>query len=476
MTDSAPLPPEVARDHVRAELDAVEAAYGRLRECSTDLVGAGFRLELAERLEHQHRLNRGLMYRVFAELSDPPDGDEGVGLPPGVRLRDAVRSRLRITAAEVRRRMRVAARIRPSRSLTGAPVPPELPVLAEAVSAGAVGEDHLREVARALDVLPKVVSAEERARAEEVLVEQATEQDADFVAAIGRELAQTLNPDGIFDERDRENRRGLVLGRQGPDGMSRLSGWLTPRARSYFEAVIAAVRPGHHVPDSAQPVVEAAADTRTGPQRCHDAVAWGLETALGSGNLGTHRGLPVTVIVTTTVTALEQAVRAVADPALPMPPPARTGGGSTLPMRDLIAMAGRALHYLVVFDGHSARPLYLGRATRLATADQRIACYGRDHGCTHCAEPGYHSEVHHAVDFSAGGNTDADNLFFACGPSNKAAAEGVYRSIVTEDGRLAWTDGTGPPRVNLFHYPEEVLRHPPGPEPGRDGSVEGDDP
>ena len=45
-------------------------------------------------------------------------------------------------------------------------------------------------------------------------------------------------------------RRGLALGEQGPDGMSRLSGWIDPETRCYVEAVTAAVRPGRHLPDA----------------------------------------------------------------------------------------------------------------------------------------------------------------------------------------------------------------------------------
>ena len=40
-------------------------------------------------------------------------------------------------------RFRVAARIRPRRSLTGPPVSPELPELAAAVESGDVGDDHI---------------------------------------------------------------------------------------------------------------------------------------------------------------------------------------------------------------------------------------------------------------------------------------------------------------------------------------------
>ena len=69
-------------------------------------------------------------------------------------------------------------------------------------------------------------------------------------------------------------------------------------------------------------------------------------------------------------------------PNIPMPPPARTGGDTALPMRDVIRMATDGIHYLVVFDEHTERPVYLGRQTRIATADQRIICYAEGGGGT----------------------------------------------------------------------------------------------
>jgi hypothetical protein len=152
-----------------------------------------------------------------------------------------------------------------------------------------------------------------------------------------------------------------------------------------------------------------------------------------------------------------------------MPPPARTGGTGRLPMRDVIRIASESIHYLVVFEDHSARPLYLGRSKRLATVDHRIVCYARDRGCTkpNCFEPGYHSEVHHALPWSQGGPTDADNLYFGCGCDHMMATEGKYTTTVTEGGRIAWSDGTGPPRVNDAHHPERLLNEedePPDPD------------
>ncbi|MGO9158577.1 13E12 repeat family protein [Mycobacterium sp.] len=450
---------EAAQERISAALDAIDAAHDVLRDTSSDLVGIDFRVTVAERLETQERVNRGLMYRFFAEIADPPDG---TGFLPMVR--DMLWARLRITPQEITRRFKLAARIRPRRSLTGPPVPPELPELAEAVQAGTVGEDHIRAVCRAVDVLPARVPPNEVAEAERTLVQHATKLDAGVVTKLGQRIADHLNPDGLFNDNDRARRRGLRLGPQEPDGMSRLWGFLDPEARAYFEAIEAAVRPGRHQPDSANEEPDAR-DARTPAQRCHDALKLAMETAIAAGRMGQHRGHPVTVVVTTTLSEINQAAHAVADPSLPMPTPARTGGGSRLSMRDLIRMAAKAIHYLAVFDDHTERPLYLGRQKRVASADQRLVCYARDRGCTrpNCLEPGYHCEVHHSPDWAKGGRTDADKLFFACGCDHGAASRGEQRTEVTESGRLGWTDGSGPPEINRAHHPDELLRGDPDP-------------
>ena len=359
---SSVIGPEAARDEIRAALDAVDAAYARLRAVSSDVVGNGFRVEVTERLETQDRVNRGLMYRFFGEIVEP--------------RRRARRSRPARRHRDEQTAVAAAARSRPARSaagcasppasvradpLTGPVLPPELPHLAAAVEDGEVGGDHIAAVCHALDVLPSVVPDNKREKAERIMVRHARCQDAKFVTVIGRRIADHLNPDGLFDENDRARRRGLHLTPQGPDGMSRLSGWLDPEARAYLEAVNAAVRPGRHQPDG-EACEEVQPDTRSGPQRLHDALKLGLKAAIASTELGQHRGLAVTVIATTTLRELNRAAHAVNDPNMPMPPPARTGGGSALPMRDLIRMAADAIHYLAVFDDHTGRPLYLGRS------------------------------------------------------------------------------------------------------------------
>ena len=60
--------------------------------------------------------------------------------------------------------------------------------------------------------------------------------------------------------------------------------------------------------------------------------------------LGTHRGLPVTVIATATVQQLQERTGH-----------AVTAGGTLLPIADLIRMVSHAYHYLSLFDGVDGR-------------------------------------------------------------------------------------------------------------------------
>ncbi|WP_025687191.1 DUF222 domain-containing protein, partial [Mycobacterium tuberculosis] len=119
-------------------------------------------------------------------------------------------------------------------------------------------------------------------------------------------------------------------------------------------------------------------DTRSQAQRNHDAFLAALRGLLASGELGQHKGLPVTrlrfwadpavfettvtIVVSTTLKELEAATGK-----------GVTGGGSRVPMSDLIRMASHANHYLALFDG--AKPLALYHTKRLASPAQRIMLY-----------------------------------------------------------------------------------------------------
>ena len=194
-------------------------------------------------------------------------------------------------------------------------------------------------------------------------------------------------------------------------------------------------------------------DTRTEEQRNHDALEALARRALESGELGLHNGLPATVIVSTSLQELLRGAGA-----------AVTGGGSLLPMRDLIRLAANAYHYLYVFDEHTGQSLYLGRAKRLANAAQRIVLHARDRGCTRpgCTAPGYWCQVHHAVaDWKNDGQTNVDDLTFACGLDNRLVEKTDWTTRKNNKNQTEWIPppdlDTGQHRVNGYHHPERYL-------------------
>lgn len=215
--------------------------------------------------------------------------------------------------------------------------------------------------------------------------------------------------------------------------------------------------PVHRVIDERNSVADepdqelAAEDARSHAQRQHDALNALVRGQLGNPKLGVHNGLPVTVVVTTTL----QELGAAAGQAV-------TGGGTLLPMRDLIRLAGRAHHYLAVFDGHQNRPLYLARARRIASADQRLVLYAKDRGCTApgCDVPAHWTEVHHDDDWAHGGRTDIDRLTLACKPHHKMVDKG-WRTIKLGNGNTQWIPPPhldhGQPWVNDYYHPETFL-------------------
>ncbi len=244
-----------------------------------------------------------------------------------------------------------------------------------------------------------------------------------------------------------------------------ISGLLTPELRATIEAVLAKLAaPGACNPDDQTPVVDdtpdadaVRRDTRSQAQRHHDGLLAGLRGLLASGELGQHRGLPVTVVVSTTLKELEAATGK-----------GVTGGGSRVPMSDLIRMASNAHHYLALFDG--AKPLALYHTKRLASPAQRIMLYAKDRGCSRpgCDAPAYHSEVHHVTPWTTTHRTDINDLTLACGPDNRLVEKG-WKTRKNAKGDTEWLPPAhldhGQPRINRYHHPEKILCEPDDDEP-----------
>ncbi|ETZ97296.1 hypothetical protein I547_7153 [Mycobacterium kansasii 824] len=128
---------------------------------------------------------------------------------------------------------------------------------AAAQRAGHLGEAHVRVIRDFVRHLPVEVDIETLEKAEAHLARLATRFRPDQLAKLAQRLMDCLNPDGTFTDEDRARRRGLTLGKQGLDGMSRLTGWLTPEARAGLDAVLAKLAaPGMCNPQDESPVVD----------------------------------------------------------------------------------------------------------------------------------------------------------------------------------------------------------------------------
>lgn len=440
------------REGVEEAIDALRAAVSCLQGHSYEGLTTPERLKLLEILECETRKLQAFSHQLINQIAEQSNSVE-----LGGKLSWVLADRLHITRAEAGRRIAEAADLGPRRALSGEPLAPVLPATAAAQRDGAIGADHVAVIRRFFHQLPESVDIETCEHAERHLAVKAAGFRPDQFAKLARRLLDCLNPDGSYTDGDRARVRGLVLGTQQADGMSRLSGWLTPEARAGWEAVLAKLAaPGMCNPDDEQPVVDGAPaedamqrDTRSAAQRNHDGLNAALRAVLASGKLGQHNGLPASIIVTTTLDDLERTTGK-----------GLTGGGTLLPMSDVIRLARHAHHYLAIFDKGIALALY--HTKRLASRGQRIVLYAKDRGCSHpgCDVSGYYCEVHHVTSYATRPSTDIDELTFACGGHHPLAEKGwTTRKRVNGD-----TEWIPPPhldrdqsRVNTFHHPEKLL-------------------
>ena len=259
----------------------------------------------------------------------------------GTSFPDVLSRRLHISKGAARRRIADAQQLGPRRAITGEVLEPQLPRTSEALGRGDIGEEHVRIVRQFFDRLPVMVDAPTREAAEQQLAVMASQFRPEQLRTGADRMMALLNPDGEFCDVDRARRRGVSIGHQGFDGMSPISGLLDPETRAYLDAVFTKLAaPGMCNPADQSPLVDgepspesADHDTRSSAQRNHDALRACLRSTLASGELGSHHGLPVTVVVTTTLKELESAAGI-----------ATTGAGTRLPMPDLIRMAAHAHH------------------------------------------------------------------------------------------------------------------------------------
>lgn len=412
--------------------DALDADIDAMLGLDTQMLCNRERLALLARYERARRRLSAGEHCLINQLQQEATPQELDG-----KLSHTIADWAQISRAEAGRRVREAADLGERRALTGEPLAPVLAATAAAQRDGQLGREHVAVIRRFYHQLPGWIDQPTRDRAEADLARLATQYRPDQLGGFADRLADCLNPDGNYTDDDRARRRGVTLGKQQADGMSAINGWVTPELRASLEAVLAKLAaPGMCNPNDETPCVDG-----TPSQRAID---------LASGKLGQHNGLPATIIVSTTLAELEAGAGS-----------GITGGGSRLPISDVIRLARHAHHYLAVFD--NAKPVALYHTKRLASPGQRIVLYALGRGCSApgCDVGGYYCEVHHITDYAICHVTDINDLTFGCGPHHRLLQPRGWSTRKRKDGATEWIPpphlDRGQPRTNTFHHPERLL-------------------
>ncbi|UYY79839.1 13E12 repeat family protein [Arthrobacter sp. YA7-1] len=107
-----------------------------------------------------------------------------------------LRSLLRISAADARRRLALARELLPGRSLTGETVPARHGETAAAVASGVIGSGAAGIITMAVAKVRPLCTPEKAAEMEHALARTAAENDQDFLARVARRWVEAIDQDG----------------------------------------------------------------------------------------------------------------------------------------------------------------------------------------------------------------------------------------------------------------------------------------
>jgi Domain of unknown function (DUF222)/HNH endonuclease len=415
-------------------LELLRAAVDALIATELAAIPAAEVTGLLAGVEVQRRRLEAVDQRIIAEVSERGIAGEYARTSPA----DLLVNLLRVTPREARARVERSIDLGPRRAVTGQPLEPVFPAVAEAVAAGEISAAHTDVVTSCLDRVAAVAKPEALPVAEGLLLAAARHEHPRQLARTAQLLLARLDPDGLEPiESQIERQRGFSLAKL-PDGSSiprgRWTAELTATWESVFDA-LAAPNPSAELPDD-----------RSAAARRHDAMADAAQRLLRSAALPAAGGTPVTVLARTTVSELAAGVGV-----------ATTGHGGQLSLGRLLEMAAEA-HVIPVVCDDVGGVLAYGRTRRLASTGQRLALAARDGGCCFpgCDRPAAWAEVHHIREWIAGGETNIDNMCLLCRFHHRNHARHGWEAVML-DGvphwkPPAWQDPERRPIRNTTHH------------------------
>jgi 5-methylcytosine-specific restriction protein A len=326
--------------------------------------------------------------------------------------------------------VRLAEAIRPRESLTGEPLPPLRPHLADAFGAGRLDLTVAAALARTLRKVAPAISADELLALEEQLVERTQEGfTADQLLEYLRQVPDFADPDGIGQRFDDQVARASVTKRRLDDGLTRWVLDLDALTNGLFETALDANTAikrfritmgddaGHHGDD----------DRRLLAQRRVDGLARVAKRAIKEDD-GHVAGAAVTLLVTMTEEALRTGLGAAT----------LLGCDQSIPASIARMLAAEA-EIIPVVLGAKSQTLDLGQGRRFFSEAQRRAMALRDKGCAGpcCDNPLSWCDAAH-INPAGYGPTAVENGILLCWRCHLLLDRYGWQ-VVRDSGRWWWT-------------------------------------
>ncbi|WP_051479050.1 HNH endonuclease signature motif containing protein [Arthrobacter sp. H5] len=371
---------------------------------------------------------------------------------------DYLKSRLRISRSEARRRLRLAqAVVATSLPLTGEQGTPPLEKLGAALAEGTINTAAATLIATGIDrVRSAGATPDDLLAMERSLSSQACESDTDLVREVCRYWEAALDPDGREPSEDYLRTRQGVFLKGTRNGLHRMEIITTD---DQFEVLTTTMntatnpRINHHSTSTSTGAgtgtstqEPAPLDQRTRAQQLLDGLTGACRLALATNKLPATGGHRPQVMVTIDYQTLIGEI---------------PGAGHTMfggPIRPKTARRIACdANILPILLGGSGEILDLGRGQRFFNATQRRALMTRDKGCAFpgCTIPPIWCEAHHITPWYAGGTTDTDNGALVCGHHHDLLEDGNW-TIRVQDG-IPWF--IPPPYIDPDQTPRRNKAH-----------------
>jgi hypothetical protein len=280
-----------------------------------------------------------------------------------------------------------------------------MPEVHAAMAAGTLSAGHADAIARAANRLDGDERVELAAMAPE-LVEQAASKSVDAFARQVRDLARRISRDEGLRHHEKLKSQRTVRRWMDREGMCHTQISLDPEADARLSAVF----------DAAVAAERAKPDTgRTFDQLRADAFM-NLVTATPAP--GAH--LPAELLIICDLTTMQHGLHENGV--------CETFDGQPLPPATVRRLACEANIIPIVLDG-DCRVVDIGRAKRLATADQRRALRAMHRTCAapDCPVRFGDCDIHHLKEWGEGGPTNLENLIPLCSKHHHLIHEGQWR-------------------------------------------------